>query len=215
MHRVLKRVKQDKKEFVTSEELREYCKELYFNYKTISSYLISRGFILNVLDDIYYVKSEDEIIKNKQKYSLLELVGKGLTLKHVKNWYYGLYTALNLIDIDYEHGDEFFYIINDHIFKNKPVKILGKKFRFLRFKTALFNFGIINNKIKYSDLEKTILDLIYLWEYNHMNENRLLIELSKLLDGISEEKILDYSQYYPESNKKLLKKALKKLQITH
>jgi len=215
MHCVLKRIKQDKKEFVTSEELREYCKELYFNYKTISSYLISRGFILNVLDDIYYVKSEDEIIKNKLKYSLLELVGKGLILKHVKNWYYGLYTALNLIDIDYEHEDEFFYIINDHIFKNNPVKILGKKFRFLRFKNALFNFGIINNKIKYSDLEKTILDLIYLWDYNHMNENRLLIELSKLLDGISEEKILEYSQYYPESNKELLKKALNKLQITH
>ncbi|MFX1553716.1 MAG: hypothetical protein ACFFBV_07290, partial [Promethearchaeota archaeon] len=108
-----------------------------------------------------------------------------------------------------------FYIINDHIFETKPVKILGKKFRFLRFKNALFNFGIISNKIKYSDLEKTILDLIYLWNYNHMNENRLLIELSKLLDGISKEKILEYSQYYPKSNKKLLKKALNKLELTH
>jgi hypothetical protein len=69
---------------------------------------------------------------------------------------------------------------------------------------------MINKKVKYSDLEKTILDLIYLWEYNHTNEKIILIKLSKLLvlDGILEEKILKYSQYYPKSNKNILKKAL-------
>ncbi|MFX1418718.1 MAG: hypothetical protein ACFE9N_07345 [Promethearchaeota archaeon] len=208
MQRVLTKIKQDNREFVTSEELREYCREQYFNHKVISDYLISRGFILNILDDIYYVKSDEEINKNKLNYSLLELVGKGLKLKRVKNWYYGLYTALNLIDVDHDHEDDFFYIINDQILNNSPIKILGKNFRFLRFKNALFNFGILNNKVKYSDLEKTILDLIYLWEINHMNENRILIEISKLMNGISEKKILDYSQHYPESNIKLLKKAL-------
>jgi len=208
MHKVLKKIRQDNKEFITSEELREYCRELYFNYKEISDYLISRGFLLNILDDIYYVKSNDEINKNKLKYSLLELVGKGLKLKNVKNWYYGLYTALNLIDVAHDHQDEFLYIINDQILNNNPIKILGKNFRFLRFKNALFNFGILNNKVNYSNLEKTILDLIYLWEINHMNENRILIEISKLMKGISKDKILEYSQHYPESNIKLLKRAL-------
>ncbi|MDX1797640.1 MAG: hypothetical protein R3255_03235, partial [Candidatus Lokiarchaeia archaeon] len=68
-------------------------------------------------------------------------------------------------------------------------------------------FGIIINKINYSDHEKTILDLLYLWESNNINESRILIDLSKLLDGISKAKILDYAQYYPESNQKLLKKV--------
>lgn len=215
MNRVLSKIRQDNKEFVTSEELKEYCKELYFNYKIISDYLISRGYLLNILDDIYYVKSVDEITKNELKYSHLELVANGLRLKHVKNWYYGLYTALDLVDISYDHQDEFFYIINDQILQNKPIKILGKNFRFLRFKDVLFNFGIIKKKVRYSDLEKTILDLIYLWQSNQKNENRILNEISKLLDGISEEKILEYSQYYPESNKKLLEKALNKSQILH
>ena len=85
---------------------------------------------------------------------------------------------------------------------------MGKKFRFFRFKDDLFNFGIINGKVKYSDLEKTILDFVYLWEYNHRNERTILVELSKLLDGTSKEKILDYSQYYPKSNINILKKAL-------
>ncbi|UCC19533.1 MAG: hypothetical protein JSV62_15770 [Promethearchaeota archaeon] len=213
MHRVLKKIKQDNREFITSDELREYCKEQYYNHKVIGDYLISRGFLLNVLDDIYYVKSDEEINRNKLKYSLLELVGKGLKLKHVKKWYYGLYTALNLIDVDHDHEDDFFYIINDQILNNNPIKILGKNFRFLRFKNALFDFGILNNKVKYSNLEKTILDLIYLWEINHMNENRILIEISKLMNGISEDKILDYSRHYPESNIKLLKKALDQKKI--
>ena len=215
MIRVLKKIKQDNKEFVTSEELQTYSKDLYLDYRTISNYLVTRGFLLNILDDIYYVKSEEEILQNKLNYSILELVGKGLNLKNVKNWYFGLYTALNLINIEYEHENDMFYLINDQIVKEKPIKILGKDFRFLTFKNALFNFGIINNKVKYSDHEKTILDLIYLWQYNHMNDSRILIETSKLTKGISKEKILEYSQYYPESNRKILKKALNKLQITN
>ncbi|MFX0144601.1 MAG: hypothetical protein ACFE9C_11030 [Candidatus Hodarchaeota archaeon] len=146
--------------------------------------------------------------RKKIKYSLLELVAKSLKVKRVKNWYFGLYTALNLNHVEHGHQDEFLYIINDQLIKNEPIKIFGKDFRVLRFKNALFEFGIIKNKIRYSDHEKTILDLIYLWEYNHINENKIVIEISKLLDGISKEKILSYSQYYPESNQKLLEKAL-------
>jgi hypothetical protein len=208
---VLKKIRQDKKEFITSEELKKYCKELYYNHKIISNYLISRKYLLNILDDIFYVKTIDEFNQNKLNYSILELVAKALKQKNVKNWYYGLYTALKLINFKYEDQDEFLYLINDRIFKNKPIKILGKDFRFLRFKNVFFNFGIINGKVKYSDPEKTILDLIYLWDYSHMNENRILVELSKLLDGISEEKILNYSHYYPKSNKNILEKALKNL----
>ncbi|MFX1409460.1 MAG: hypothetical protein ACFFA6_03850 [Promethearchaeota archaeon] len=210
MNRVLKKIRQEKKEFITFEELKKYCKELYFNHKIFGNYLISRGFLVNILDDIYYVKTIDEINQNMLKYSILELVAKALEQKQVRNWYYGLYTALELMNIAYENQDEFFYLINDRILINKPMKILGKKFRFLRFKNAFFNFGIVNGKINYSDLEKTILDLIYLWEYNHINENRILIDLSKILDGSSEEKILEYSHYYPKSNQNILKKALKK-----
>jgi len=210
MNRVLKKIRENNKEFITSEELRNYSKDLYYNYRIISNYLISRKYLVKILDDIYYVKTDDEIKQNVMKYPILELVALALKHYNVKNWYYGLYTALDLINIDYEHHDDFYYLINDRILKNKPVKILGKKFRFLGFKNDLFNFGIINDKIKYSDLEKTILDLVYLWEYNQKNENRILIELSKLLDGSSEKILLEYSEFYPKSTSNILKKALNK-----
>jgi hypothetical protein len=208
MKRILKKVRHDKKKFITSEELKEYCDEMYTNYKLSSDYLISRGYLVHILENIYYVKSSDELKNKKIKLSLLELVAQSLELKKIKNWYFGLYTALNLINVKYDHEDENFYLINDQILNNKPIMILGKPFRFLRFKNALFKFGIITNKINYSDHEKTILDLLYLWESNHINENRILIELNKLLNGISREKILDYSKYYPDSNQKILKRAI-------
>ncbi len=214
MNRVLNKIRQDKKEFITSDELKKYCEELYSNYWRISDYLISRGYLLSILDDIYYVKTANEINRKKLKYPFLELLSKALKYKRVNNWYFGLYTALDLMNINYDHQDNYFYLINDKILLNQPTKILGKKFRLLRFKNSLFDFGIIHNKTRYSDHEKTILDLIYLWEYNHMNENKILIEVSKLLSGISEEKILEYSQHYPESNQKLLKKALNRLPIS-
>jgi hypothetical protein len=210
MIQVLKKIRQDNKNFITSEELKKYCEDLYFNYKMISNYLISRGYVINILDNIYYVKTFEEFNQNKINYSVLELVEKALKKMRIKHWYYGLYTALKLINIDYKNEDEYFYIINDKIEGQKLIKILGKEFRFLRFKNTFFNFGILKKKARYSDLEKTILDLIYLWEINHLNETKIIIEISKLLDGILEEKILKYSKYYPKSNQEILKKALEK-----
>ncbi|MFX1572743.1 MAG: hypothetical protein ACFFB0_08340 [Promethearchaeota archaeon] len=214
MIRVLNKIRQDKKEFITSDELKSYCEELYLDYRRISDYLISRGNLLSIVEDVYYVKSATEVNKKKLKYSFFKLLSKALRFKQINNWYFGLYTALDLLNISYNHDNNYFYLINDKIVYNKPTIILGKKFRFLRFNNSFFNFGIIQNKTRHSDLEKTILDLIYLWEYNQMNENRILIEVSKLIDGISEEKILEYSQYYPESNQKLLKRALNRLSIS-
>lgn len=208
MNRVLDKIRQDNKEIITLEELKNYCKELYFNYKIISNYLISRKFLIKILDDIYYVKTPDEIKQNKLKNPVSELLGKALELMNIDKWYFGLYTALKLNGIEFAHQDKYCYVINNRILINKPIKISGKKYRFLKFQDRLFNFGIINGKIKYSDPEKTILDLLYLWEYGQKTENRIIIEFSKLIDGNSKEKLIEYSVFYPKSTANILKKAL-------
>jgi len=211
MNRLLKILREEKREFVSHEELKTYCKDLYFNYKIMSNYLVSRGYLLKIFDNIYYVKTDDELKQKKVKYSILELVGKGIEHWHNSSWYYGLYTALYLNNIKYEHKDKFYYLISDRIISSRPRNILGKKFRFIQFKSVFLSFGIINKSIRYSNPEKTILDLIYMWDYSKITEDKIVIELSKLLNGISEEKILEYSQHYPISNKNLLRKGLKKL----
>ncbi|MFW9972838.1 MAG: hypothetical protein ACFFDF_21810, partial [Candidatus Odinarchaeota archaeon] len=85
MNRLLKEIRKDKKKFITSEKIEEYCNQLYIDYKTSSDYLISRGYLVNILEDIYYVKSIDEVRRKKIKYSLLELVGNGLNVKNIKS----------------------------------------------------------------------------------------------------------------------------------
>ena len=208
MNRVLDKIWQEDKELITLEELKSYCKELYFNYRIISNYLISRKFLLKILDDIYYVKSAKEITQNRLEVQGSELVGKALEFKNIDNWYFGLYTALRLNGIEFAHQDKYCYVVNNRILINKPLKIFGKKYRFLRFQDRLFNFGIINGKIKYSDSEKTILDLLYLWGFTQKTENSIIIELYKLLDGSSKEKLVQYSEFYPKSTANILKKAL-------
>lgn len=208
MIRILKNLRQNGKEFVTSEELKDYSQQLYFNYRNVIKYLISHKYILKIFDDIYYVKSFDEIEKDGLKYTILEVMAKSLEVKGIKCWYYGIYTALDLLKIKSDHQDKFIYLINNKILKNKPIMILDHQFRFLRLKDIFFNFGIIKNKIKYSDLEKTVLDFIYLWKYNRIHKQKIIIKISKFLNRISEEKILDYAQNYPKSNRKILKEAL-------
>lgn len=214
MIRILKNLRQNGKEFVTAEELKDYGKQLYFNYRNLIKYLISHNYILKIFDDLFYVKTFDEIEKKRLRYSILEIMAKSLEAKGIKCWYYGIYTALTLLKLNSDHQDKFIYLINNKILKNKPIIILDHQFRFLRLKDIFFNFGIIKKEIKYSDLEKTVLDFIYLWKYNRIHKQKIIINISKFLNRISEEKILEYSQNYPKSNRRILREALNQSNIT-
>lgn len=63
------------------------------NYKIAIRHLVSRGYLIRIFKGIFYIKYLDEVKLDKSKYSNLELVAKGLELKGVKKWYFGLYTA--------------------------------------------------------------------------------------------------------------------------
>ena len=109
--------------------------------------------MIRIFRGIFYVKSLDEIKLGKNKYSHIDLVAKGLALKSVKNWYFGLYTALKLNNMKHEHFT-IDYVVNDKILRIKPITIAGYKFKFVKLKSALFSFGIIGKNLKYSDPKK-------------------------------------------------------------
>src|SRR4030043_563174 len=119
---LLKKLAIDGKEFITSEELKRYCKSMGLNYEITIRHLVSRGYLIRIFKGIFYVKSLDEVKLGKSKYSHLELVAKGLELKGVKNWYFGLYTALKLNNMTHEHF-AIDYVINDKLFRAKPIGI--------------------------------------------------------------------------------------------
>ena len=195
---LLKKLRRDNIEFVTSTELKDYCKRMNLNYRSAIGHFVSRGHLTRIFKGIFYVKSLDELKLGKAKYNYLELVAKGLELKGVKNWYFGLYTALKFNNLTHEHF-AIEYVVNDKIFRAKPIKIAGYKFRFVKLKPSLFIFGIIKNGLRYSDPEKTILDFIYRWRYNAIPKEKIASDISEWTKNLSKQKVKEYSKHYPKT----------------
>lgn len=204
---LLKKLRIDQKDLVTSAELKQYCKQLKLNYESTIDHFVTRGHLVRIFRGIFYVKSLDEIKLGKTKYSHLELVAKGLELKGVENWYFGLYTALKLNNMTHEHF-AIDYVVNDRILRAKPMKIAGYKFRFIKFKSSLFNFGIKKNAITYSDTEKTISDFIYMWRYNGVPREKIVADVGEWAKGVSKPKIAKYAENYPKTIQEIVRQVV-------
>lgn len=207
MKLLLKKLRLDGKEFLTSDAVRKYCKSFKLDYNFTIKYFISRGYLVRIFRGVFYVRSLDELKLGKVKYSHLDLVSRGLELKGVKNWYFGLYTALKLNNMTHEHFT-IDYVINDRIFRAKPIEIAGCKFRFLKLKPSLFNFGIAKNGLRCSDPEKTILDFIYVWRYNGVPEEKIIMDISEYSKNLSKKKVKNYAKKYPKTVCKIIEKVV-------
>ena len=93
---LLRKLRIDHKDFITDNELKSYCKTFELDYTYISRYYQRRGVFVRIFRGIFYIKSAEEIDMRRDRYNHLELVAKGLELKGVKDWYFGLYTALKV-----------------------------------------------------------------------------------------------------------------------
>ena len=195
---LLKKLSIDKKEFITSEELKLYCKSMGLNYEITIRHLVSRGYLIRIFKGIFYIKTLDEAKLGKSKYNPMELVAEGLKLKGVKNWYFGLHTALKFNNMTHE-SFSVDYVINDKLLRTKPISIAGYKYRFIKLAPKLLTFGLIEDNLRYSDPEKTILDFIYTWRYNGVPKEKIILDISEWAKDISSEKTIMYSIYYPKT----------------
>jgi predicted transcriptional regulator of viral defense system len=195
---LLKKLAIDKKEFITSEELKRYCKNMSLTYEITIRHLLSRGYLIRIFKGIFYIKTPEEVKYNKSRYSHLDLVAKGLELKGVTKWYFGLYTALKFNNLTHE-SFAIDYVVNDKLLRSKPINIAGYKFRFIKLTPKLLEFGVIGNNLKYSDPEKTILDFIYTWRYNGVPKEKIVLDVSEWAKDISREKTKKYSANYPKT----------------
>jgi hypothetical protein len=190
----------DRKEFVTAEELKRYCKTMKLNYEMVVRYFGMRAYLVRIFRGVFYVKSLEELKLGRNKYNHLELVAKGLELKNVKRWYFGLHTALKLNNMTHETfavED----VVNDKLFRANPIAIAGYKFKFSRLSPSLLGFGIrkAGNGVRYSDPEKTLLDFIYLWRYNGIPQEKIVADVSGWEKGASKEKLTAYAKKYPKT----------------
>ena len=91
------------------------------------------------------------------------------------------------------------YVVNDKLLRSKPIIVAGYKFKFVKLTPKLTEFGIIENNLKYSDPEKTILDFIYTWRYNGVPKEKIVLDVSEWAREISSEKIKEYVANYPKT----------------
>lgn len=187
---------------ITKEELKTICSRFGADVDYLIHHLISYGYVIRILRGVYYVKSVEEF-KLKKALKPLEIIGLGLNKLGVK-WYYGLFTALRLNALTHEYFARIF-ILNDKIYRSKTVKIYGEDVEFIKIKPRLTEFGVIDReKIKYSDVEKTLLDFLYLSRYNPELRTTAGNILTEYWDRVDKEKIKEYLAYYPVSLRKVL-----------
>ena len=207
MNKVLKNLYMLDKKFTTSDEIKNYCKKYGLNYYSTIRNLISAGYLVRIFKGIFYVRDLKEVKFNKLNLSHLELVSEGMKIKGIKNWYFGLYTALKLNNITHE-SFSIDYVISDKVFRYKPVNIAGYKIKFIKLKKELVCFGIIEDKYRYSDLEKTVLDMVYIWRYNGKPKEKIVADISDYIENVSLRKLGIYLQHYPKTVRTLIEEII-------
>ena len=210
MSLVLKRLHIEGKKFVTSDELKAYCRNANIKYEILVRYFGSKGYLIRIFRGIFYVKSAEEIELGRINLSHLELVARGLEIKKVKDWYFGLHTALKLNNMTHE-SFTIEEVISDSLFRAKPIKISNYNFRFLKLSKKLLGFGIESSDgLKFSDPEKTVLDFIYLWKQNGLPEVKIVSDIADWGKDLSRKKLKGYAENYPTSVKKISMRVVQK-----
>jgi predicted transcriptional regulator of viral defense system len=198
MNTLIRKLYIDKREYVTSEELEDYCRSLKLSYDSTLRSSMAGGYLVRILRGIFYVRTLDEVKLNKARHNPLELVAKAMGIKGISSWYFGLHTALKLNNMTHEYFATD-CVMNDRISRPKAIGIAGNSFRFVKMSPPLLSFGIIKDDLRYSDPEKTILDFAYIWRYNGVPREKILADITDWARGLSRKKLKAYSARYPSS----------------
>jgi len=190
---------------VKREEIETVCKKFKVNAERTINFMITYGYIVRILRGLYYVKTLEEF-KIRRSLDTLKLISLGMKKLELE-WYFGLYTALSLNGITHEYS-AVIYVLNNVIYRPKAININGESVKFIKLKNELFGFGIIEkNGIKFSDLEKTLLDMIYISRYRSVPEERILSMIEEYGKKIRKRKIAEYLKFYPKSVASVIENA--------
>jgi len=188
---------------ITKDEMKETCKRFGADVDGTINYMISYKYLVRILRGLYYVKTVEEfgLKKTPDVYKVLSL---GLNKLKVK-WYFGLYTSLRLNGLTHEFFDSIF-VLNDRIYRPKEIKVAGEKVKFLKLSSKLVDFGIVNEGgTRFSDVEKTLLDFVYISRYRSVPEGRTTSMIEEYRKRVKADRIIEYLKFYPKSVGKVVR----------
>jgi len=184
--------------FVLASDIKKDCKKVSLEYYTAIRYLISNNYLERIFKGIFYIYSLEERKLGKLEMNFHKILNEAMKLKKVKNWYLGLETALKLNNMTHEYFS-IDSIINDKIFRAKPITIMGRKVKFYKTTKKLFEKGLIKKEYPYSDPEKTCIDLFY---FKHDDLNNF----KEKIKNLNKRKLIEYSKKYNKRTIEVLKK---------
>ncbi|HLC79070.1 MAG TPA: hypothetical protein VJG83_01445 [archaeon] len=188
-----------KDRYISRGELKAICEGLNLPYNTALMYLFTNKYLNRIVRGFFYIPSAEERRLKSNIPSIYEAIGKAMEYKKITDWYFGLESAIKLNNITHEVFT-IDYVVSDKIFRPKPIKILGHSVKFVKLNKKLFGFGIkMEGDIIYSDLEKTLLDLIHIRKYNSRTNDSIWNELIEWAEHADHKKMLKYAKRYTKS----------------
>lgn len=185
--------------YVTSEELKKrFSIDTERKYKNAINYLTSNKYLITIFRGFFYIPSLKE-----RKYgislNIFESVAAGMQARGIHNWYFGGHTAIKMNNLTHEYFG-IIELYTDVVKKSTPIHIMEYELDYVNLKSSLFSFGLKKNgKIRYSDLEKTILDMIYLGKKRHQTDEVIKGRIIEYVGQIDNNKIQRYLPKYPRS----------------
>ena len=136
------------------------------------------------------------------------MISQALKLKGIKNWYFGLETALKINNMTHEYFTVN-YVITDSYRTTKIIHVLDSKFKFFKWHKKYFIFGITaKNGLRYSDREKTVLELTYQRYLKSQDLNFILSPIIEYQDLVDKNKLVLYLEHYSNRFQKFLGEQL-------
>jgi len=189
----------------TRSEFKEVCRRFRASYTDTINFMISYGYLIRILRGLYYVKTIEEF-KLRKSIDVRSIISLGMEKLKI-HWYFGLNTALRLNGLTHEFFKTTF-VINDSIYRPKEIKIAGEEVKFLKLRDSLLGFGVIAEKsIKFSDPEKTILDLVYVFKYRGVTEERIISMIDDYSKGLDRKKLKAYLKHYTKTVEEVARDA--------
>lgn len=190
---------------VRKTSIEDVCKKFETDPKYYINYMVSYKYLIRIVKEVYYVKTSDEF-SSKKSINVHKIVSLGLEELGV-NWYFGLSTALRMNGATHEYSDTVF-VVNNEIYRNKEVRIAKSRVKFIKIIPKLTGFGIVAEEgMRYSDLEKTLLDMIYLSKYRSVPEGKIALAVEEYAKGVDRRKVNEYLKSYPLNVGKVAKNA--------
>lgn len=186
--------------YLSEEKLKEHCNTLGISYTNAIKYLGKYHYIKRIVRGFFYVPTIEERKLKTGNPNFFEAIAKAMEYKKVKNWYFGLETAIKMNAVTHEYFT-IDYVVSDTIFRSKPIGVFGRRVKFVKLNKKLFGFGIKKTAsgTPYSDLEKTILDLIHLKKHAGRPNKVIRNHLIEWADEADKNKMKKYSEHYSES----------------